>query len=289
MAGLGLGGCSKPAETSGPSPGVATSEPGEKRYPLRGEVIAVKTPERILVVHHEEIPGYMPAMTMEFHASRGDVEIAKPGQRIRGEMYEKNGEAFLEKVWPDDAPVTAQVDAAARALAQDTAVRGKEVYREVGENAPEFTLLDQAGRAVPMSRFRGRQVMLNFIFTRCPIATMCPAATQKMASLQQAARDAGVTNVEFVSISLDPEYDTPGVLKEYAEARGLDTSNWSFLSGPDSAVRHLLAQLGIIREFEGGTIKHTLATLLINEQGRIVHRVDGSQWDSREFLPKMKR
>ena len=59
-----------------------------------------------------------------------------------------------------------------------------------------------------------------------------------------------------------PENDTPGVLKEYADLRGLDTSNWSFLTGPDTAVRQLLAQLGVIREFEGATIKHTLATVL---------------------------
>ena len=76
------------------------------------------------------------------------------------------------------------------------------------------------------------------------------------------AMDPGVKNFELVSISFDPDHDSPGVLKEYAQVRGLDLSNWSFLTGPDAAVRQLLAQLGVIREFEGATIKHTLATVL---------------------------
>jgi protein SCO1/2 len=110
-----------------------------------------------------------------------------------------------------------------------------------------------------------------------------------MAQLQKAAKEAGAKNFELVSISLDPEYDTPGVLKEYAQIRGLDTSNWSFLTGPDIAVRHLLAQLGVIREFEGATIKHTLATVLINEEGKISHRADGSVWQVDEFVRRLKK
>ena len=92
-----------------------------------------------------------------------------------------------------------------------------------------------------------------------------------------------------MSVSLDPEYDTPGVLKEYAGVRGIDTANFSFLTGPDMAVRQLLAQLGVIREFEGATIKHTLATVLINEQGKIIYRVDGSVWKAGDFVQRMKK
>ncbi len=259
-----------------------------KRFPVTGEIVSADRERKVLVVTHEEILGYMPAMTMEFKASAGDLMNAKPGQRIRAVMVEYKDEYSLEKIWPDDSVTIRALDAGAKALAQDTATRGKGVYREVGEDAPNFTLLDQEGRTVAANRFRGKKVMMNFIFTRCPIATMCPASTMKMSALQQAAKNAGVKDVEFVSVSLDPEYDTPGVLKDYADARGLDLSNWSFLTGPDAAVRHLLAQLGIIREFEGGTIKHNLATLLIDANGRIIHRVDGSQWGTDDFLPKMK-
>lgn len=263
----------------------------EPRFPLKGEILSADVPNKVLIVTHDEIPGYMPAMTMEFKVSHGDAINAKPGQRIRAEIVERGAapDYHLERIWPDDAVTVRALDAATKALAQDTATRGRGVYREVGESSPDFILLDQEGRTASANRFRGKRVMMNFIFTRCPVATMCPASTQKMSELQQAAKQAGVTDVEFVSISLDPDYDTPGVLKDYADARGLDLSNWSFLTGPDAAVRHLLAQLGIIREFEGGTIKHNLATLLIDRDGRIIHRVDGSRWTTDDFLPRMQR
>lgn len=271
------------------SPVTPIASQAEKRYPLKGEIVQVKAEEHVLIIHHEDIPDYMPAMTMEFKVGRGDTANAKPGQRIRGEMYTKGNVIYLENIWPDDAQSVSTVTAATNALTQDTAIRGKGAYREIGETAPDFSLFDQEGRVVSMNRFRGKQVLLNFIFTRCPIATMCPAATLRMQGVQKAAREAGVPNLELISISFDPAYDTPGVLKEYAEARGIDTTNFTFLTGPDAAVRHLLTQMGIIREFEGDTIKHTLATLLIDPQGRIVHRVDGSQWQVQDFVGRMKR
>jgi protein SCO1/2 len=290
MSAVLFAGCGRQENAGANSTAATPATPGEVRHPLVGEIISVDTAKKLLIVTHDEIPGYMPAMTMEFKVSAGDVAIAKAGQRIRAELVERpGGEYALEKIWPDDKITVRALDAGAKALAQDTAMRGKELYREVGENAPDFTLLDQEGRTINASHFRGKKVMMNFIFTRCPIATMCPASTQKMSDLQKAAKAAGITDLEFVSITLDPDYDTPGILKDYADARGLDLSNWSFLTGPDAAVRHLLAQMGIIREFEGATIKHNLATLLIDPSGRIIHRVDGSRWDNQEFLPKMKR
>jgi len=289
MAACGKRESTELAGSPGASQPSSVAAAAEKRYPLTGEIIKVEAEHQVLVVTHEEIKGYMPGMTMEFKVSKADLANAKVGQRIRAEMVNKGADYWLEKIWPDDTVTRTTIDAATRELAQDTAMRGKEAYREIGETLPGFTLLDQEGRTVPANRFRGKQVVLNFIFTRCPVATMCPAATLRMSQLQKAAREAGVKDFELVSVSMDPEYDTPGVLREYAEVRGLDTSNWSFLTGPDAAVRHLLTQLGVIREFEGATIKHTLATILIDEQGRITHRVDGSAWPVEEFVRRLKK
>lgn len=289
---MALAGCAKQeagAPASAATPPAPAAVPGEVRHPLKGEILQADAERTVLIVTHDEIKGYMPAMTMEFRVTRADVANAKPGQRIRAELVERGGDYFLEKIWPDDTVTVSTLDAATRALAQDTTLRGNGAYREIGESLPAFTLLDQEGRAVPASRFRGKRVVLNFIFTRCPIATMCPAATLRMSQLQAAARAAGAADFELVSISLDPEYDTPGVLRDYAEARGLDLSNWSFLTGPDAAVRHLLAQLGVIREFEGATIKHTLATVLIDESGRIIYRADGSVWQVDDFVKRLKK
>lgn len=286
LAALALAGCSR-SDPAAPSESAA---PAEKRYPITGEVLSVDPARKILIVHHDEVPGYMPEMTMEFIVSAGDLAVIKPGMRIRAEMIPSDtGDFRLEKIWPDDRTAAAAVEAGTKALRQDTMIRGRGVYREVGEQAPEFVLYDQDGMVVQSARFRGKQVMLNFIFTRCPVATMCPASTMKMMASQQLAKEAGVPNIEFVSITLDPAYDTPGVLKEYADARGIDTTNFSFLTGPESAIKDLLAQFGVITAFEGNLINHTLATVLIDANGRIIHRADGSVWEPKDFVAKMKR
>jgi protein SCO1/2 len=285
LALLGAAGCTR---SSGNASAAAT--PAEKRYPLTGEVVSVDAAHKVLVVHHDEIKGFMPAMVMEFSVSAGDAAAAKPGERIRADLIPSDkGNWRLENIWPDDKPAAAAVAAQAAALRQDTLIRGASAYREVGEKMPEFALYDQEGRVVSSPRFHGKLIMLNFIYSRCPVATMCPAATLKMMAVQKLAREAGVKNLELVSISFDPTHDTPAVLKEYAAVRGIDTANFSFLTGPESAIKDLLTQFGIIAEFDGNIIKHTLATLLIDENGRIIHRADGGTWEPADFVAKMRR
>ncbi|MCX6956031.1 MAG: SCO family protein [Verrucomicrobia bacterium] len=276
-----------PATASAPSP-APTAPAAPTSYPIRGEIVGFDLPRQVLVIHHEEIPGYMPAMTMEFTAPGIDLTKLREGQRLAARMG-----APLDGVFPltefrllDPAQDQA-VAAAALALRQDTFTRGKNVYREVGEPAPSFTLYNQDGKAVSFATFRGQRVVLNFIFTRCPVATMCPASTAKMMALQAAAKKAGVKNLELVSISFDSAYDTPPVLKQYATERGIDTTNFSFLTGPENAIRDLLAQFGVIAQPGENVFKHTLSTLLIGPDGKILHRVDGSTWTPDDFLPRL--
>ncbi len=264
------------------------ARPGEKRYPLRGVVLSANPAERTLRVRHEEIPGYMPAMTMDFLVSAGDAANAREGQRIRAELVEYQGEYSLERIWPADTQVEGAVEAAAKAIMQDTVSRGRDAYREVGEQTPDFTLLDQEGRVVESTRFRGKQVMINFIFTRCPVATMCPAAVARFQTVQRLAKEKGVRDFELISISLDPTYDTPGVLKTYTQERLIDTSNYTFLTGPETAIKSLLAQFGVLTEMRGDLLNHTLATVLVDPAGRIVHRADGSSWPVADFVDRLR-
>jgi protein SCO1/2 len=281
---LAAGGCARREAAAAPA------APAERRFPLTGEVISADLPRKILVVRHNEVVGYMPAMTMEFAVSEGDAANARPGERIRAELVvEPAGTLRLEKIWPDDKVSLDTIDARARMLRQDTFAKGAGAFREIGEAVPDFALYDQDGRVVDSARFRGRQVMLNFIYTRCPVANMCPLSTAKMMEAQKLARASGIPNVEFVSITMDPAYDTPGVLRQYAIDRGIDTGNFSFLTGPESAIRDLLTQFGVIAEFKGDILNHTLATLLIDERGRIAWRADGSQWEPSEFIAKMHK
>ncbi|HEY3756697.1 MAG TPA: SCO family protein [Opitutaceae bacterium] len=263
----------------------------EKRFPLRGEVVSLDTAHHTVRVTHQAVPGLMPGMTMDFPVRVGDEMTLHAGEQIKADLViDRVGAApRLENIWPDDPSAAAAVAAGASALREDTHDRGDSAYREVGEVAPDFTLFDQAGRVVNSGRFRGKQVMLNFIYSRCPDPNMCPAATARMIATQHLAKQAGVKNIEFVSITLDPVNDTPGVLAEYAHYRGIDTSNYSFLTGPEGAVRDLLTQFGVIADFSDGIVKHTLATLLINASGKIVWRADGSQWDPQDFVARMRK
>jgi|688.fasta_scaffold26023_2 cytochrome oxidase Cu insertion factor (SCO1/SenC/PrrC family)/Cu/Ag efflux protein CusF len=245
------------------------------RYDLRGEVIALTPDGNGLIVHHEEIPGYMPAMTMEFLLQGAKPADFREGQKIRARMYESApGEFKLEDIRTESP---APGSAPKKGIEHDAFV-------ELGEHAPEFQLLNQLGEKVGLERYRGKRIVLNFIFTRCPVATMCPAATARMISLQRQAAEREIKDFQLLSISMDPIYDTPEVLREYAEARGVDPVNFQFLTGSEAAVRRLLAQFGVIAEPSENIWKHTLATVLIDRDGRITQRVEGSTWDPEIFL-----
>ena len=287
-------GCGRPGRSAISDQLVAAAKSDktkDERYPLTGQVLRIEAERKILVVRHDEIKGYMPAMTMEFVVSDGELALAKPGQRIRAELVpaKDGGDFRLEKIWPDDKVSADTIAASALQLRQDTHTRGKSAYREIGETVPDFALYDQTGKVVQSGRFRGKQIMLNFIFSRCPDAKMCPASTAKMVTAQRLAREAGVKNLELISITLDPAYDTPGVLKEYAETRGIDTANFSFLTGPETAIKDLLTQFGVIAQFQGDILQHTLTTLLIDVNGKIAHRTDGSGWEPKDFVAKMTK
>jgi protein SCO1 len=283
-------GCGKAPEGVSAAAAPAPATPLERQFPLTGVVVSVDAQKKVLVVRHNEIAGYMPSMTMDFPVSAGDAATAKAGERIRATLIvDRSGSARLEGIWPDDKVSLDSIEAGARMLRQDTFSKGGSAYREVGDQVPQFVLYDQDGRIVDSARFRGSQVMLNFIYSRCPIANMCPLSTSKMMETQKLARQAGVARINFVSITLDPAYDTPGVLRQYADERGIDTSNFSFLTGPEAAIRDLLTQFGVIAEFRGNILDHTLATLLIDEKGRVVWRADGSQWQPKEFVDRMRR
>lgn len=274
---ISVAGCSRQG-------GAKTGAPG---WELRGQILGVDAERGTLRVHHEEIPGYMPAMTMDFTAPDAALSSFRDGQRIVARMTEaKPGEFQLEAIRILDPQKDSDVATAALTLRQDTHNLGKHAYREVGEAAPKFALYNQEGAVVRIDQFRGKRVVLNFIFTRCPVPTMCPAATAKMMALQKEVKAKGLTDVEFISISFDTAYDTPPVLKQYATVRGIDTTNYNFLTGPETAIADLLVQFGVIAN-PNDVFRHTLSTVLIDRDGTIRHRVDGSQWEPSEFLSRL--
>lgn len=129
--------------------------------------------------------------------------------------------------------------------------------------------------------------ILNFIFTKCNAPLMCPLATQKMAALQKSAKMMEL-DISFISISFDPLNDTPSVLNQYAKSYSIESSNYNFLTFDVKTTKNLLKYFGISTIQDDGTINHTMATLLVNFDGRILYRKDGSTWTIDAFLDKIE-
>jgi len=222
-----------------------------------------------------------------YRAGSGDLAIGYVGTRIQGQAGMVENEVFLEDIWPAD-PILKRIEQDVnRQLRRDTVTRGRKVYRTVGEYIPDFALYDQNGQLVRPSTLKGRYWILNFIFTRCGQAMMCPAATQRMTTLQENMDSQNIKNLELVSITLDPSFDTPGILRNYSDARRINASTFHFLTGNEQAIQDLKRQIGILSVEEDGTLNHTMATLLIDPNGKILYRKDGSQWEASDFLQRV--
>jgi protein SCO1/2 len=231
-----------------------------------GVVRGVLPEERQITIEHSEIEGLMPAMTMSFDvAAPALLQGLAPGDYVEFHLV-RSGEAFV-------------IDAISRPGGAGVAGEsgGGSVTDEllgIEEPAPDFTLTDQIGNTVSLASLRGNPVLLDFVFTRCP--GPCPVLTGIHRDVREGLRPADRARVQSVSITLDPAYDTPEVLRDYTAARRLDTEGWSFVTGPVEDVEAVVAAYGVgsIREPDGNIV-HTLATFLIDAEGNIAKRYLG--------------
>ena len=149
-----------------------------------------------------------------------------------------------------------------------------------------FSGINQEGDFFQFKDFLGQAVVINFIFTRCQAMEMCPASTRRMSILQDKAREIGLEDLHFLSITFDSEYDSPGILKQYGESYDIEFDTFTFMTAKPLWVEDLMRYFGIITIEEDGTINHTMATLLIDQKGRIHYRKEGSVWKVDDFLAR---
>src|SRR5712675_655499 len=148
--------------------------------------------------------------------------------------------------------------------------------------APDFTLTSQDGTLVSLADFRGKVVAVTFIYTSC--TDTCPVLTPMMSFVQdRLGRDFG-TKIAFVSITVDPERDTPQVLKEYARAFGADLGGWAFLTGAPQAIRELTRRYGVFAaKTADGDIAHAFLTSIVDRRGILRVQYLGARFDPEEF------
>ena len=249
---------------------------GVRRHEARGVVREVRPEWKQVVIAHEDIPGLMPAMTMNF-----DVEDAALLARL------ERGQAIAFTVEADERGYRV---VEARVLGQGEAGEGAELagLLPLREPAPDFSLTNQAGATVSLESLRGTVLLVDFIYTSCP--GPCPVLTARHVALQRELPPTLRERTRFVSISLDPATDTPEALRAYAEARGADLARWDFLTGPSETVAEVVHRFGIgtLRQPDG-EIDHLVATFLVDPQGRIAERYLGLDHDRAALLRDLER
>jgi protein SCO1 len=232
-------------------------------FTVKGVVTELKPESGMVVIHHEAVPGYMDAMTMPFRAkNRDEMAGLKAGEHISFRLQVTETESWIEHITRiGDAP---EASATAAKSTEAPPVRPHHPLLDYG-----FT--NELGQAVKLADFHGQALAITFFFTRCPIPDFCPRlsknfeeASQKIAAISNAP-----TNWHFLSISFDPQFDTPAVLKGYAERYHYDPKHWSFLTGPADKLKELAGQSDVTFERDGGSFNHNFRTLIIDAAGHM--------------------
>ena len=258
---------------------------------VQGRVLAVLPDLRSLEVELTQSgDGELVAgATQTFRVGAGDLAIGYQGRLIKGNVAYYGKRWHLEQVFPLDGQGAKAAADVNQQLHQTTASMSRRKFVKQGDYIPNFAMIDQHGDFVQARQLQGKPFVLNFIFTRCTVPTMCPASSTRMSTLQDAAREAGLDDLQFVTITFDPAFDSPGILKQYAEGYGMEPENFHLLTGEPSVVDDLLRQFGILTMDEDGTINHAMATLLVDANGRVAYRKEGATWTPQEFLQAAKK
>jgi protein SCO1 len=271
--------------------GPAAAEAGElKTFPVRGKIVSVDAAKGMVMLDHEAIPGFMDAMIMPYKLK--DPSVASelhPGDRITAKMLvRKVGDDYQDPML-DEIVVTAQARPDYKPTVQYHVPMA-------GDAVPDFKLTNQSGRTIHIAQFKGRVLLLTFVYTRCPLPDYCLRMSQNFAQIDKAlaADPALYAKTHLLSISFDPKNDTPAVLKSYGEAYlGADAkrafAHWDFAVPPAHGLAALTQYFDVgITPGEGGTLTHSLSTALIGKDGRVRAWYPSNEWTPAEVLAAMK-
>ena len=267
-----------------------STAPEQRTFTLQGQVQSLDTPRKLVTVKHEEITGFMPAMTMPYEvADAKAMDGLAPGDLINAKLVVfSNGAHLVDIKKVGSAPLEKPP---AEVPNPPTASSGFELLKP-GEAVPDGKFLDQDGRARRFGAFKGSPVVMTFIYTRCPLPTFCPLMDRHFATLQKTLKtDPALKNVKLVTVSFDPVTDTPAVLKKHARSLGADLTRWTFLTGDRDDVDQFAARLGISvgRALnDARDITHNLRTAIIGADGKLVKVYTGNDWSPEQVLADLK-
>jgi protein SCO1/2 len=245
-----------------------------RRYVVDGMVVSVDAPRRRLIVAHSAIPKLMPAMRMPFDVRDSrELDGLHPGARIRFRFNVARQRSWISGI--------RQFPSSAESLSAELGgalVEPPSQAITIGDPAPSFTLIDQKGDAAGPMHWRGKVVAINFIYTRCPLPEVCPRLAASFAALQRRFADRLGRDLILVSVTLDPQHDTPEVLARYAVSVKAVSGAWLFLTGTFQDVARVAGYFGVAHWAEEGVIVHTSSTVFLGRDGRLKARVEGSSF-----------
>ncbi len=253
-------------------------------YQVKGILREIRANGTKALIAHEDIPGYMEAMTMLLDV-RNTNELAgvQPGDQITFRMLVTDDDGWIDRVKRTGLNVSP-----AEPLDTPPATIPEEL--EIGAPLPDCVLTNQLGQSIRLSDFKGRALAFTFIFTRCPFPTYCPRMNNNLgvAQKQLLAAYAG-TNWHLLSISFDPDFDTPERLANYAKSYGQNPEHWSFATGATEDIRKLGVNFGLAFVREGGSINHNVRTVVVDVAGRVQKVFAGNEWPPAELVEEMKK
>jgi protein SCO1/2 len=262
------------------------SAPEVRQYELTGQILAVRPDRSEVVIAHEDIGDFMRAMTMPFKVREQVLLSGKqPGDLVTATLVVEERDGQL------DAYLSVLTTTGHTPLETPPPAETPEILRE-GDEAEDAPLIDQDGRARPLSSFRGHRVALTFIYTRCPLTEFCPLMDRNFVAVQKAISSTpSLADVRLVTVTFDPEFDTPAVLKTHARRRQADPAIWSFLTGTPEHVGAFARQFGIYAEKSPQSaidITHNLRTAVIGPDGRLVAVHSGNSWTPAELVADLE-
>ena len=265
-----------------------TPPPEEKtvEYALRGQVLAVRPEINEIRIDHEAIPGFMEAMAMSFAVKDPALlQGLARGDLVTGTLVVGTTDAWLSRLQKvGSAPVK---DAPAEAAAPAPAL----TLLEPGATVPDQAFTDQDGNPWSPAALRGKAWALGFIYTRCPLPTYCPLIDRQFKAAQQsvAARADLRDRVRFVTVSFDPDYDTPAVLAAHARALEADPALWRFVTAPRDEVDAFAGKFGVsvMREADNASITHNLRPAVSSPAGRITAIHSGGEWTPARLVEEL--
>jgi len=272
------------------SSSTAPSAGATKQYPIRGKVLSVDKADNTIGLDANAVPGFMEAMAMSYKvADPAAVGEMHPGDVIAATLLVDHDAAGPANMRLSDVVIVAEASPNYKPAVQ--------YHVPVpGDAVPNFKLLNQSAKTIDLKSFRGKVVVMTFIYTRCPLADYCPRMSRNFAQIDKAlAEDKTLyAKTHLISVSFDPAYDTPKVLKSYGEAYTGKYVNetfqhWDFAAPPVVELPRMEQFFDVgVTPGEAGQLQHSLSTVVIGKDGKVVAFWPTNDWTVADVLAKIK-